>query len=450
MLNRISIEAALPVAQRLDERKLRALPAENTPLMSLMLSIDTAIAANNLAENADLVSVLQTASNTDAHRLAKADIIRLASKSACRLHEVVRNTVIPKIKEVAAEVQEFVNARRVAAILPYNIVMKEIPAIYSNQGLVQLAERYPAPSNLDIQSRDLAPITLDRLKELCKTGMAGFDGELDAVLSLENDLGYAEILNVLTGKKGVQELHDDFQPGLLVTAQAIYEQPEPGVNLSLADYKDHVGRVMGRSAQAIRGALVRYQNIEKLGTLYTADGRNSLSTIVVMGKPYRKLLEEGLSPEALIGNEMSGRRFTQGQLIEKKDVLEQIYSREMNLRAIKVQTEMAGIVRDALNQIVGKAALEACSGEELGAATATLRDLVSKVTQRNCDDLNTLVTEVVCEVLYPKTDALTFIRLMNRVGASLDQDTDPREVALMATAKYIIHWLCRQLGLTDA
>jgi hypothetical protein len=232
--------------------------------------------------------------------------------------------------------------------------------------------------------------------------------------------------------------------------QSIYNEPEAGVNLSLAEYNERINRILGRAAQLCRGAMSRYQEAEKLGSLYSVDGRNSITTIVVMGKAYRAMLEAGLTPEALIGNEMTGRRFTQGQLIENKAVLEQAYSREMGLRSLKVQAEMAGIVRDAIAQIVQGEIHAAQLSEEGPTAANTLREMVAKINQHNCDNLNQLVTEVVCMVFYPKTDAVTFIGLMNRVGASLDADTDPREVALMATFKYVNHWLCRQIGLVNA
>ena len=448
MLNRTSIDAAMPLAQRLDERKLRVLPAENTPLMSLTLAGGNNLIEQAAGENYDISAVLQASSNSDAHRLAKADIISLASKSVCRLHDLVRGEVLPRIKELAANVQSYVNDRRVAAVLPYSIVMREIPAVFSNPVLGQVVERYPVPSNIEYPARDLAPITIDRLKDLCKTGMAGFDEEVNAVLSLEGDLGYAEILNVLTGRKDVRELGDNYLPGMLVVGQALFNEPEPGVNLTLIEYNERINRILGRAALACRGAISRYKSADQMGTLYSPEARTSLSQIVVMGKAYRKLLEAGLTPEALIGNEMAGRRFTAGQLIENKAMLEQIYNREMNLRAIKVQAEMAGIVRDAMYAVIGLEFTKAEGDNQAG--VACMKELVEKINQHNCDDINTLVTEVVCEVFYKKADALTFIRLMNQAGKAMDADADPREVALMATFKYVNRWLCRQIGLVAA
>ncbi|MNB79657.1 hypothetical protein D3C87_676270 [compost metagenome] len=450
MLNRIAIDAAFPVAQRLDERGLRLLPAQNSPLMSLTLSVDNTLVDNSLAENTDIVSVLQSRAGGDAHRVAKADIIRLASASVSRLHDISRNQVLPAIKELAGKVQEYVNARRLEASLPYSVVMKEIPAVFSNPALRQLADRYPNPSQMDYIARNLAPVTLERVKELVKTGMAGFDSELDLCLSLRNDEGYAAVMDVLSAKANVNGINQDYLPGVLVAAQSIYDEPEPGVNLTLVEYNDNVNRLLGRTAQLLRGAMLRYAEQEKLGILYSADGRNSLTQIVVMGKTYRAMLEKGLTPEALIGNEMAARRFTQGQLIENKTILETIYNREMNLQAVKVQTSMAGIVRDALRGVIGTELAARDMGEEAVDANKRLIELTAKVNAANCDDLNTLVTEIVCEVFYPRTDALTFIRLMNRVGSTLAADTDPREVALMATIKYVNFWLCRQLGLAQA
>lgn len=450
MLNRISIEAALPIAQRLDERKLRVLPDENTPLLSLTMAIDNSLIDSDLGENADLIAVLQNRSSGDAHRVAKADIIRLASASVSRLHEITRTQVLPLIKETAAEVQEYVSKRRIEASLPYSVVMKEIPAVYTNAALKQLADRYPQASQLEFAARNLAPVTLERLKDLCKTGMAGFDAELATVLSLSNDEGYAQVLKVLTGQMGPQQAHVDYLPGVLVVAQAIYGEPEPGVNLTLVEYNDYLNRLLGKTAQLVRGALIRYSEMDKMGTLYSTDGRDSITTIVVMGKPYRALLEKGLTPEALIGNEMSGRRFSAGQLIENKTALEQIYNREMNLRSLKVQSEMMGIVREALRMTISKVIVAKDLSEGAEAANRKLLELVAKVNERNCDDINGLVTELICEVFYPKTDALTFIRLMNRAGAAVSDDTDPREVALLATCKYVNYWLCRQMGLIQA
>lgn len=450
MLNRIAIEAAFPVAQRLDERKLRLLPAQNSPLMSLTMAVDNTLVDNSLVENTDIISVLQSRAGDEAHRIAKADIIRLASASVSRLHDISRNQVLPAIKELAGKVQEYVNARRLEASLPYSVVMKEIPAVYSNPALRQLADRYPNPSQLDYIVRPIASVTVERIKELVKTGMAGFDAELDVCLSLKNNEGYAAVMDVLSGRVGVQTMNQDYLPGVLVAAQSVYDEPEPGVNLTLVEYNDQVNRLLGKTAQLLRGAMMRYDEQEKLGVLYSSNGRESLTQIVVMGKAYRALLEKGLTPEALIGNEMAARRFSQGQLIENKAILEQIYNREMNLQAVKVQTSMAGIVRDALRGVIGTELAARDLGDAAIDANKRLVELVGGVNERNCDDLNTLVTEIVCEVFYPRTDALTFIRLMNRVGGTLAADTDPREVALMATIKYVNFWLCRQLGLAQA
>jgi len=450
MLNRIAIEAALPVAQRLDERKLRVLPAQNSPLMSLTMAVDNTLVDRSLLENTDICGVLQARAGNDAHRVAKADIIRLASASVSRLHDIARNQVLPEIKELAGKVQEYVSARRLEATLPYQVVMREIPAVYSNPALAQLAQRYPNPSQLDYIVRPIGVMTLDRVKELVKTGMAGFDAELDQALSVSNDEGYAAVMEVLAGRTGVQTIKADYLPGVLVAAQAVYDEPEPGVNMTLVEYNDQVNRLLGKTAQLLRGAMLRYNEAEKLGTLYTTEGRDSITNIVVMGKAYRALLEKGLTPEALIGNEMTSRKFTAGQLIENKALLETVYNREMNLQAVKVQSSMAVIVKDALRGVIGQALADRQMGEAAIEANQTLITLLGKVSERNCDDLNTLVTEIVCEVFYPRTDALTFIRLMNRVGATLDADTDPREIALMATIKYVNFWLTRQLGLTVA
>lgn len=450
MLNRIAIEAALPVVQRLDERKLRLLPSQNSPLLSVTMSVDNTLVNLDLGENVDIVAVLQGRTSSEQHQIAKADIIRLASASISRLHDITRNQVLPLIKEVTDRAQVYINERQMEASLPYKVVMREIPTVFSNPALRQLVDRYPQPSNLEYVVRNLAPVSFDRVKDLVKTGMAGFDEELANSLSVKNGEGYAVVMDVLQGRVGVQSICIDYLPGVLVAAQAIYDAPEAGVALTLVEYNDGVNRLLGKTAQLLRGALMRAAEQERLGILYSTEGRDSLTKIVVMGKAYRALLDKGLTPETLIGNEMTSRKYTQGQLIENKTLLENVYNREMNLQAIKVQTAMAGITRDALRMVIGQLISERLTGEEAVNAVKLFATMASKINNHNCDSLSTLVAELVTEIFFPRTDSLTMIRLINRVGATLSEDTDPREIALLATIKYINHWLCRQIGITQA
>lgn len=448
MLSRIAIEAAYPVMQRLEEKKLQVLPTDDSPLQNLIMALGPAA----FTEGPGVAEVLQARSKDDLHHRAKETVVELASASVARVHDMTRNTVLPMIKEVSAAVEAHVNPRRVEAILPYRITMKEIPQIYSNPALAAMVKRFPAPGgNGAYVSRVVAEVTVDRIKELCKTGMAGVDSEIDLTLSLGKDEGYAAIQQVLNGNLALEKAHVDYLPGLLVTAQAIYNEPEPGVNMTMAEYNEHVNRLLIKTAHLIRGAQSRYQIAEKAGTLYTVEGRHVLSNITVYGKAYRALLEKGLTPEALIGNEMAGRRFNQGQLIESKAALEAIYHREMNLRNLKVQAEMAGLVREAIAKVVGDEIRKRdFSVAESETATIKFRDMLKLINEHNCSDVHQLVTSIVCEVFYPGTDSLTFINLINHCGKQANADTDIREITLMATIKYVNQWLIRQMGIAQA
>lgn len=448
MLNRLSIEAILPIAQNLDERGLRVLPNDGTPLMNLVQATDFSLVGECLDQGADLIQLVQDRSSSDLHGAVKQDIIDLGAAAVSRLHQTVREKVLPEIKEIVPQVQEQIAARRVSAILPYTINMVEIPAVYSNGALEALANRYPA-DNTQYASRILYPVDIDTVIELCKTGMEGFDKELATGLSLKNNEGYAQIRKVLIGEMVPSEIDPDYLPGLLVMAAAIYNEPCAGVNLSLSDYNAQVNKLLGVTATMVRAVMMRNAVNDRAGLLYSAKKRESLSVINVMGKTYRKMLDQGLTPEAVIGNEMAGRRFSQGQLIEKKDELEKVYAREMSLRGLRVQAEMVGVTRQILTTIFTRKCNERF-GEEAEASINSLKKMVANVSEKNCDDIHQMVTELVCELFYPGTDALVFIATMNHVGRTVAEDTDPREIALMATYKYISRWLVRQLGLVQA
>jgi hypothetical protein len=192
-----------------------------------------------------------------------------------------------------------------------------------------------------------------------------------------------------------------------------------------------------------------YKRTRELGQLYVPNQR-SITQVVVMGEAYRKLLDAGLSPEALLGNEMAGRRYTAGQLIENKTTLEQIYNREMNLRSLKTQTEMFGITRNVIDVVIRSEIAKA--GEDVNKALLLerLKTAIEKLDERNSTDLYQVLTDVVCNVFYLETDARSVIMIINTVGAQFGSEADPREVALLATIKYVNNWIANQLVICAA
>lgn len=236
MLNRVSIEAAMPVAQLLNEKGVRILPKENTPMMSLLLATDRAALDLSLTENCDVISLLGQRSQNPAHQVAMADLVDLASKAVGRTLDNARNVVLPHIRELVEQVSVAVQGRRISAISPYEIVMKEVPAVYSNQGIFNMAKRYGVSDLSYPVPRLLAALTIDDVVALAKTGMDGVDSELSALLSIGNNEGYATLLDVFNGRKAFGDIDFDYAAGVLVVAQNLYDEPREGVAMGLNDY----------------------------------------------------------------------------------------------------------------------------------------------------------------------------------------------------------------------
>ena len=125
MLNQVSVEAALPVAQKLQEKGLRLLPKDGTPLMSLLLASDGTGIDHELNANSDLVGIVCSRSKSVAHQLAMQDLVKLAAESVGMTLSNARNVVIPHIRDLFEQVTASVEGRRVAACSPYEIVMKD-------------------------------------------------------------------------------------------------------------------------------------------------------------------------------------------------------------------------------------------------------------------------------------------------------------------------------------
>ena len=147
---------------------------------------------------------------------------------------------------------------------------------------------------------------------------------------------------------------------------------------------------------------------------------------------------------------MAGRRYSAGQLIENKSALEQIYNREMNLRSLKTQTEMFGITRNVIDVVIRSEIAKA--GEDVNKALLLerLKTAIDKLDERNSTDLYQVLTDVVCNVFYLESDARSVIMIINTVGAQFGAEADPREVALLATIKYVNNWIANQLVICAA
>lgn len=450
MLNRVSIEAALPVQAKLQERNARLLPKDGTPMMNLMLGVNRNFAGTPLAEDCDMVELVSRASNDTAHNLVMKDLVELASASVGRVLDNARNLVVPHINTLLEQINAAVDGRRLSATSPYQVVMKEIPAVYSNQALLNLAQRYRQDGLTYPAALTLNVMTLDDVINKAKTGMAGFDEELANLLSLNNNEGYATILDILAGRKGFGDTDFDYAAGLLVVAQAIYDEPGEGGNLGLGAYNTAINTLLGAASAMVLSKVESYRRSRELGTLYVPT-QTSITQIVVMGEAYRKLLDQGLTPEALIGNEMAGRRFSAGQLIENKVGLEKIYTREMNLRALRTQTEMTSIYRNSIETVL-RMEINTLDQEDVdkGILRQRVNDQVALLSEYRLADLNQAVIDVVCEVFYPETDARKVICIINAVGKQFGVEADPREVALLATIKYVIGWIAGQLVLAQA
>lgn len=459
MLSKGELEFVSPLALRFASESKVVVPLESSPLEGLMrgcslngLFVDGKTLDNyplsEVFQHVEVESAVSTAGEQSEHSNAMDTMAEMVIKGVSSLLDTTRNIVVPDIKDVITKVQQLVDGYVTNTMDPFTVVMKESPKVFWDPLLVELVERFSETPAREVPRRQLPTLGDDVLHQKIKTGADGFDQLIEDLLG---DEGYGWVNEAFGGNIELTQLHPDYAIALHLLCKNMHDDPPEGTRMSLMDYNDHISRLIEQTGRIAYQTLEQHRRRRKLGSLYTGPSRmiDGYREIEVDGEVYRKMLNEGLIPEVLFGNELSGRRYMASQLIEVKDELVTLYTREMRLRSTRHRMEQTNKLREYLDKVVSLMINE--RDEELlpvdrAMLHKRLADYLRSVNDHEFDNLPMLCRNVVCHVFYAHTDAKRLLVIGDRIGADYP-DVDPREIMLMATIEYISVWVAKQMRL---
>lgn len=465
MLNQTTLEQCVPLAKKLSDKGKVLQVVPETPLDHITRTTSTfgmhvegqSLQAMQLEEGIGYLiesSNYKDANGVNEHGATLAEFVGLAKDSVTQSLAFVRNTVLSDIKVVLETVQNAQASQVALNAMPFEIVPAVPGAVFSNPLLLELVERFSETVAVSVPRRHLPAFDLLTLKSLVKTGAAQFDGEIDGLLGKNDDYGYGVVIDVLSGARTLDEIPEDLAIGVHLATKNLTDEPLEGTQLSLMDFNNHISLLIQQSGRMTYQYLETLQRRVRNSGLYLSSyaswvGATEVRQISVDNGTYVALLDKGLTPEAVIANEILGRRFRGEQLVENNDYLVEVYQREQRLRAVKTQLEANNLLQEAIARVISLEIINRPE-EALPIDRASLQkraaEFCARIAEEDLKNLPALCRDLVCFVFYAHTDALLILRIMDSLGeAQPELAENPRELALLTTIRYVAYWVAKQI-----
>jgi hypothetical protein len=460
MITKSTLAQTYPLAQALSARGVSLNVLQGTPLADIMTTCSTyglhvegrGFDELDLDTVSDyLVSECNKPLTQDfmPHNAAVATAVAGAGEAVSGILAFTRNTVVADVKDMLTKVEAVITGIRSARSEPFVICANNTPVVFTSPLLNELVERYSETMAKPIEPTEIGTLDVASIRTLLTTGASSFDEEVSELLDSGDGFAYLQIASVFQGSAVLENIAPAAVLGVHLVCKALFDNPFDGCKLSLASFNMCIARLTEQSGRIVYCEIEGISRRQKMVALYNGNSYNAeigKTVISVNNDVYLSLLNEGLTPEALIANEFLGRRYNPTQLIENLELLEGVYKREINLRLMQAAMEETNSAREAISRLY---AVEiATRDEELlpvdrGTLQKRLQERVALIGEECLQNLPVLLRDLTCHIFYAHTDARMILASMDSMGAR-HVDMGVREIALLVTVEYVAHWVAKQ------
>jgi hypothetical protein len=456
MLDPKAISVAIALTQDYSNRGISISCVPDTPMS--MICRETPMDGVLIPEKFDFESgskMLLELSRCPEHAAAFAEIKILAIGGVRNTLDFTRNTVNPHIRKVIDAYAAVMEGSDIVP-LPYNVEYYYLPEVFQHSAgreYVEGWENSPQVSSPGLVN--LGAYEFSEIESLAKlTDDGGFNDLLAELLADDDSAGYKAIYEVLSGRTDVNNIDVNFTLPLAIVVRNI-EVPKQGVTMNAEQYGMNRSLVANVAAKRALKTIIQNSHSTNTMALYRGAERATNGVIKVNGDVYSEMLDRGLTIEALIGNEIVGRKFYGKELLEVTNIefLTEAYERD---RAVRQRAHVADLqrrsrqaiqstLRDDLNQIAtaGNFVIETDSQEKAWSRLRSFMDSLFKNEFANYEPTS-VIAAAVCYVWYSHTDAARFIDILFDVE-SRNKGMDKKELATLATLQYLCSWVLSQL-----
>lgn len=485
MLTSKAIDEAVPLTQQLDSANRKLTPLGSTPLEALsqatarpMIGREGAV-GDEYVPNIYGIEMLTNSKDPILgeckHDTVMDEVTRYVTQAIQNQINRSRTIVQPAVEDLVSRINSKMATMPVSDVLQTEIVVEEVSGLLQSEQFLSLVHKFSdkgvhdVPFGLNLPAQDVSQI-----RELAKTNIPSVDGLVEewvkskgeqflsdvwrSVFSFEPNtrppLESDSFYHLLTNRENGQ----DIALIVFLIANRLYQDgPMDGVDVSLDHFKDYLAQYRDQAAGVIeRGAEQLGRDITSGAMVRSYEGFKAY----VNGPVYRKFLNDGGTPDLVLGALVSGSvdRTAPGLL---KDAEE--YNRKWD-SFVKYQTATENNMRFATLKKVVVNSFEAsllddpeinADADAMDAAAKRERlvkqfkDAVDQTRESDYKNMYRTILRLLCETRFAMSGCDQLLNMMDDMLTE-NPGMEPREAATIASVRLIIQYCIQQFKIEDA
>lgn len=430
---------------------------------------------------ASIASLIERSSlpgtDVDAHHLTLSNFTQMAKGAVERTVHLTKSVALPVIDEIVVGAEARLNEVGAGAGLALNVIADTQSNILLNPTLISAIEPFQSVAGMDTQTVNVHdPRTPEQLVELIRVGYDDFDNEIQAWLGahLSADIIsniYEKVFSVSSKTTYISNVFgngpDSYPEALIcfLLARGLTLSTDENINMSAADYDIAMALVSNYAAVTVQCGMLRYKSADKNDRVvmrYPPRGqelsfdRPEQGVIVVNQSSYERFLEQGGTPEVIMGSYLTDRQTDASRLLENRDQ----YITQYNARVLKARSDsrirvITSMRRYLEEKVAAEIVATGNSVEEQGfwkgvtidqaVAQSILRRCIDNMQLEDLDDMYSTVRDIILDVFFEETDVRKLIQLIDE--NSKDSPDDIQSAANLAIVDYIVDWFMHQTEL---
>lgn len=457
-------QSVFPLTQLLDTRRIGITPTDGSVLAGIM-QYASGFDVNQGTDgtpgyvlglpSACATPMLQPLNDGSGNNFAAQDDFDIAMEESVKLLaasmnsyiDYARNTVAPEVTQLAEAVISALNDHSRTALGKMDILVKDIPALLTNGGLLMQLEQYNSKPNMAPTMRfAFSPRAASDLAEIMKQGN-GMDKEIDAWLATKDTNFLPTVWDKFfaggsTGNDFLKEIAaEEYDTAMAVyfLAGNLLGEPSDPQPMPLVTYDNLMADFRDQAAKYLFNKLTLVDLTVKAKTVVIG---GSASVVTVNGRMYEEFINAGGTPEILFGNLVQGNKLqTLDALLANAESLTRAWETHAAYLQTLERNERVNNTRRYFKDVFATMAVGL--NDSKMSEKSRFNDLVEDMKEADFTNLYTAALYLVCTVRYPHTNAYSILSGIDRAMAD-NPSLHVREAATLSNLEYLVDWICKE------